>query len=175
MNVRRCIVCSRWFDADIEIECCGGSYAITSRTDGFLKMRLVEQKLIDEQIREKHIADELKKAKQKHMQVPERLEEEISPVVFISTVIVEKKKKKKWRKTLDREIRQLVLRRDKRRCTECHSKEGLHVHHVKARKDGGGDEIDNLTTLCELCHAEKHRGEPIYNLMVKSVFQQISI
>lgn len=29
------------------------------------------------------------------------------------------------------------------------------VHHKKPRRDGGGDEPENLVTLCEECHGER--------------------
>lgn len=32
----------------------------------------------------------------------------------------------------------------------------LHVHHIIPRADGGTDELNNLVTLCDLCHAACH-------------------
>ncbi len=34
----------------------------------------------------------------------------------------------------------------------CH----LQVHHIIARADGGTHDLDNLVTLCDLCHAVCH-------------------
>jgi len=34
----------------------------------------------------------------------------------------------------------------------------LQVHHVQFRSEGGGDAPSNLTTLCEICHADLHAG-----------------
>lgn len=34
----------------------------------------------------------------------------------------------------------------------------LNVHHIKFVCDGGGDEPDNLMTLCVKCHRELHKG-----------------
>jgi 5-methylcytosine-specific restriction endonuclease McrA len=45
-------------------------------------------------------------------------------------------------------MRERVLRRDSWRCQECGSIENLHVHHMKPRSELGGDEMDNLITLC---------------------------
>ena len=60
------------------------------------------------------------------------------------------------------------MKRDKRACTECGSKESLNVHHLeKARLDLLVAHVrryllhphTDLTTLCRECHLEEHRGE----------------
>jgi len=51
------------------------------------------------------------------------------------------------------EIRQAVLERDGWRCRLCHKPGFLEVHHLKQRKNGGSDEMVNLVTLCDYCHA----------------------
>jgi 5-methylcytosine-specific restriction endonuclease McrA len=33
-----------------------------------------------------------------------------------------------------------------------------HIHHIKTRGAGGGDEMSNLCLLCFLCHDAVHRG-----------------
>lgn len=33
---------------------------------------------------------------------------------------------------------------------------GLNVHHIKPVSEGGGDEPENLITLCKDCHKEVH-------------------
>lgn len=35
----------------------------------------------------------------------------------------------------------------------------LNVHHIKRVADGGGDEPENLMTLCVKCHKEEHYGD----------------
>jgi len=50
------------------------------------------------------------------------------------------------------EIRLAVLARDNHRCVQCHSTENLHVHHIRARRRHGTNDMDNLQTLCEGCH-----------------------
>ena len=32
----------------------------------------------------------------------------------------------------------------------------LEVHHIVPRSEGGRDELENLATLCDLCHATVH-------------------
>ncbi len=68
-----------------------------------------------------------------------------------------------------------VLERDRHHCTQCNWPIGfkrkcreLHVHHIKAISDGGNHSLENLTTLCSICHRkvdEKHR-----NIQTKSTF-----
>ena len=62
---------------------------------------------------------------------------------------------------LSDELKREVWRRDHFRCQEC----GVAVacrngcmpqtHHIKPKSLGGTDELDNLTTLCLVCHATK--------------------
>jgi group II intron reverse transcriptase/maturase len=59
------------------------------------------------------------------------------------------------------EIRLAVLARDGYRCTQCGAQESLHVHHRRARRQGGTSQLDNLETLCQRCHAQtKSWGRP---------------
>ncbi len=58
-----------------------------------------------------------------------------------------------------REVREIVLARDNRRCTECGEvcAEGeADVHHLVPRAAGGMDDAANLITLCDGCHAARH-------------------
>jgi 5-methylcytosine-specific restriction endonuclease McrA len=43
-----------------------------------------------------------------------------------------------------------------RNCMQCGSKIRLHLHHKLPKSQGGTNEIDNLTTLCEPCHLKAH-------------------
>ena len=56
-----------------------------------------------------------------------------------------------------RELQRQVLRRDGWRCQFCGSMQNLQVHHLKFRSQSGGDEEQNLITLCAECHARAHR------------------
>ena len=61
-------------------------------------------------------------------------------------------------------VRQQVLCRDNYTCTNPNCrvvyrppKHGrLDAHHIKARRKGGTDTVDNLKTLCKPCHALEH-------------------
>ena len=65
-------------------------------------------------------------------------------------------------------IRVDVLKRDGFKCVRCgwdHShprvsadpRHMLELHHVRHHKDGGQNTVDNLITLCNVCHDDKHR------------------
>lgn len=56
------------------------------------------------------------------------------------------------------EVREQVLERDRHRCKQCDSTDGIEVHHIKQRSEGGADEPLNLITLCRHCHDSKHPG-----------------
>lgn len=46
------------------------------------------------------------------------------------------------------------------RCTNrngANPKRWIQAHHIKARRDGGGDELENLVTLCMECHHREER------------------
>jgi RNA-directed DNA polymerase len=62
------------------------------------------------------------------------------------------------------EARKQALERDNYICVQCGGKENVEVHHIQARKDGGGHELDNLVTLCLACHSKtpnyRNRGKP---------------
>lgn len=56
-------------------------------------------------------------------------------------------------------IRNLVLDRDGFRCVECGDlllSSDADIHHLLPRSMGGTDELSNLVTLCDGCHARHH-------------------
>jgi 5-methylcytosine-specific restriction endonuclease McrA len=55
------------------------------------------------------------------------------------------------------ELHRQVLERDGWRCQVCGSMQQLQVHHLKYRSQLGGDEEQNLITLCAGCHEQAHR------------------
>lgn len=54
------------------------------------------------------------------------------------------------------QIRSKVLLRDHFRCQECNYFKHLEVHHIIPRSKCGSDDLTNLVTLCQRCHAKKH-------------------
>ncbi len=65
------------------------------------------------------------------------------------------------KQTVSPATRRAVLRRDHERCVVpgCRNARFLDVHHVALRSEGGGNDTDNLTTLCGAHHRATHRGE----------------
>ena len=55
-------------------------------------------------------------------------------------------------------MRQKVYERDNYRCRFCNYSMGLHPHHIKYKSAGGSDTLDNLITLCWICHRAVHDG-----------------
>ena len=57
------------------------------------------------------------------------------------------------------ELRKECLERDKMQCTMCGSSFNLQVHHLRYPKVWGEEELHDLTTLCDDCHAKVHNKE----------------
>lgn len=51
-----------------------------------------------------------------------------------------------------------VLSRDDFKCANCGSIKQLHIHHILPISEGGSDDVDNLKTLCVICHKKEHKG-----------------
>lgn len=51
-----------------------------------------------------------------------------------------------------------VLERDESACVSCGSEDGLQVHHIIPRDQGGKNAKENLATLCADCHYYAHGG-----------------
>ena len=58
-----------------------------------------------------------------------------------------------------------ALERDGWRCQVCGTKQNLQVHHLKFRSQCGGDEEQNLITLCATCHARIHHNRSLDSAM----------
>jgi hypothetical protein len=63
-------------------------------------------------------------------------------------------------RTIPSRVREMVLNRDRRRCTVpgCAGRFWLHLHHVRPFVMGGGHEPANLLTLCACHHRLIHEG-----------------
>lgn len=57
---------------------------------------------------------------------------------------------------LTAETRKAVAARDGGACQKCGRRDGLQVHHIVNVIDGGTNDLENLATLCSLCHNEWH-------------------
>ena len=53
------------------------------------------------------------------------------------------------------ELRRAVLNRDDYACVKCGGRGKLEIDHIQSRRDGGDDELENLQTLCRICHFRK--------------------
>lgn len=53
------------------------------------------------------------------------------------------------------ELRAQALERDGHKCQECGTEDDLQVHHLAYGK-AGDDLLDDLVTLCEDCHSQRH-------------------
>ena len=53
-------------------------------------------------------------------------------------------------------VRQQVLIRDRHRCTDCGGVGRFEIHHRQPIHQGGGNDLDNLETLCRACHLAAH-------------------
>jgi 5-methylcytosine-specific restriction endonuclease McrA len=72
-----------------------------------------------------------------------------------------------------RQLRQEVLRRDGWKCQWCGRVENLQVHHQKFRSHSGGDNEENLITLCEACHKSVHRPSRMSGAKESQVFERL--
>jgi len=52
--------------------------------------------------------------------------------------------------------RREVYRREGYACALCERPDVIHVHHVRSRSLGGGNDLGNLIALCPVCHAIAH-------------------
>lgn len=57
-------------------------------------------------------------------------------------------------------LRTAVFERDDYRCRWCGSTEDLECDHVHPFSRGGGDDLENLQTLCGPCNRRKHAKSP---------------
>lgn len=57
------------------------------------------------------------------------------------------------------EMRLKVLERDNLVCRKCGSSINVQVHHLKYPEVWGEEDINDLITLCDKCHAKTHGKE----------------
>jgi hypothetical protein len=61
-------------------------------------------------------------------------------------------------------VRDACYERDEYTCTKCGATEDLVAHHIVYERDGGPDELENLTTLCRACHARAHAHDHLVDI-----------
>ena len=59
---------------------------------------------------------------------------------------------------LSKKVRTTVYERDNYHCRSCNRTQGLHPHHIKYVSAGGEDTLENLVTVCWVCHRAIHDG-----------------
>lgn len=75
-----------------------------------------------------------------------------------------------WPTLSDRQWRRAIFERDGFECQDCGDDTGgnLVAHHIKHRSECSQFEkyaIWNGVTLCQECHAERHEGEDVYEML----------
>lgn len=67
--------------------------------------------------------------------------------------------------------RRRARHRDGNACRWCRRASCLQVHHIKYRSEGGGHEVENLITLCQICHERAHTNKRLYQPMLMEVIR----
>ena len=69
--------------------------------------------------------------------------------------------------TIPPATRRKVLARDRHCCQKpgCEHTKFLEVHHIKPRAEGGGNDPENLITLCSACHQLVHEKPEVMTIM----------
>lgn len=60
-------------------------------------------------------------------------------------------------------LRSAALERDGKKCVRCGCGDSLHVHHVRYRKEWNDTQLEDLETLCRICHRKEHGFRTEYN------------
>lgn len=59
-------------------------------------------------------------------------------------------------------VKSYIITRENNKCQICgkeYDGTGWHLHHIKQRKDGGSNRVDNLALVHEQCHKDFHLGK----------------
>ncbi|WP_200920517.1 HNH endonuclease [Citrobacter portucalensis] len=59
------------------------------------------------------------------------------------------------RKNISPTVRLRIFQRDKYRCKQCGISDDLTIDHIRPVSKGGGNEDENLQTLCRSCNSRK--------------------
>jgi hypothetical protein len=71
----------------------------------------------------------------------------------------EERKLRKNQKFILKGLSRSCFERDRFQCVICDSNKNIHAHHLNSWKHFSGDrfEVNNLITLCNLCHKQYHK------------------
>lgn len=71
-------------------------------------------------------------------------------------------------------LRTACLKRDEYKCQRCHSLNNLQAHHNFYRDDWFETRVEDLTTLCKLCHEQHHghKSKPKMSGLSKRVMKE---
>ena len=60
-----------------------------------------------------------------------------------------------------RSLRDRLIKKFGPKCYKCKydNLNILQIHHIKTKKEGGGEDLSNLQLLCPNCHMEIHQGD----------------
>jgi len=63
----------------------------------------------------------------------------------------------RYERNVSQSLKEEVKERDGFKCIICGASDDLEVDHTRALMNGGGNQIENLATLCDSCHTKKTR------------------
>ena len=68
-----------------------------------------------------------------------------------------------------KQLARMCFKRDDWKCRCCGNRQGLHPHHIKFASQGGEDVLDNLITVCWICHRLIHEGKLEVRVCINSI------
>ena len=131
---------------------------------GSCGLEVVLEKMVDEYLQRHDPVEKAKRARSGTTKQKMRSEQDTENMSLGSRQDKVDRRTAFKRPQLKASVRNQVLHRDQGRCTHidsrgkrCENERWLHIHHLKPRCEGGGDEMTNLTTLCAAHHDLVHQ------------------
>ena len=133
---------------------------VTVENDRIQKLRIqrkLDEKWLKErrkkQQKQKIILQNTQSWKEQHEKYLESIQDDL-----LESELMEVPKGKKHipdSRRVSSEVRQKVWKRDKGKCVDCGSKENLHYDHIIPLSKGGGNSVENIQILCQICNLIK--------------------